>query len=353
MKNSKKKIIENIILSKGNIHFTLYVRPEYGLSHMKKQIVTAIMKTNEELKDILTKEELRDFLKPIWRMYSDENMLKKFKLPIGIFRNREDFHVLAIPVKHDSDFSLADSYFVKPLLKWMQFDHEYILVGVNNRSASLMYGDLTEAHVVDEIYYDENSVFKNESSFVDEISFWISEWKQTMGASPRTSLIILGAEPWVDKLSRKYEKKKGGVRLLRMNFEKEHRSLYLDEIRKIFAHEATLSLKTQIREFHFHTNNEEIITDIFEIAEAVSSGRVKKIMINEDFKIYGKYNVKDGTLNIHNRDMDYEDDDLLDDIAQEVIKQKGEVIVVSKNANDISAPIKAIVRKENFAEKQI
>ena len=353
MKSSKKKIIENIILSKGNIHFTLYVRPEYGLSHMKKQIVTAIMETNDELKDILTKEELRDFLKPIWRMYADENMLKKFKLPIGIFRNKEEFHILSIPVKHDSDFSLADSFFVKPLLKWMQFDHEYILIGINNRSASLMYGDLTEAHIVDEIFYDENSMLKNESSFIEEISFWINEWKQTMGASHKSSLIILGAESWVEKLSKRHEKKKGGVRLLRMNFEKEHRSLYIDEIRKIFAHEATLNLKSKIREFHFHTNNEEIITDIFEIAEAVSSGRVRKIMINEDFKIYGKYNTKEGTLNIHNRDMDYEDDDLLDDIAQEVIKQKGEVIVVSKNANDISAPIKAIVKKDFDAIKQI
>ena len=67
--------------------------------------------------------------------------------------------------------------------------------------------------------------------------------------------------------------------------------------------------------------------NIFHISKAVARGEVRKLMIASGTTVFGKIDDKSGSLAIHPYDLDHEDDDILDDLAQAVIAQGGEVIV--------------------------
>lgn len=83
--------------------------------------------------------------------------------------------------------------------------------------------------------------------------------------------------------------------------------------------------------------------NLFQIARAAVAGRVRKLIISDESRIFGKLDRGSGQLAIHAYDKDHEDDDILDDIAQEVITQGGEVVIVKQNELPTSDPALAIV----------
>ncbi len=86
--------------------------------------------------------------------------------------------------------------------------------------------------------------------------------------------------------------------------------------------------------------------NIFQIARAVVRGQVRKLVIMEDISIFGKIDRKSGGLAIHPFDQDHEDDDILDDLAQMVLSQGGEVIVAPRDQIPKGRPILAILEDD-------
>jgi hypothetical protein len=87
--------------------------------------------------------------------------------------------------------------------------------------------------------------------------------------------------------------------------------------------------------------------NIFQIAKAAIQGKVRKLIIADGINIFGKIDKKSGGISIHPAHLDHEDDDILDDLAQEVLAQGGEVIVASRDEIPKGRPILAILEKSN------
>lgn len=83
--------------------------------------------------------------------------------------------------------------------------------------------------------------------------------------------------------------------------------------------------------------------NIFQIAKAAIKGKVRKLIIADGIKIFGKIDKKSGELFIHPAHLNHEDDDILDDLAQEVLIQGGEVVVASREEIPKGRPILAIL----------
>lgn len=83
--------------------------------------------------------------------------------------------------------------------------------------------------------------------------------------------------------------------------------------------------------------------NIFQIAKAAVQGRIKKLIIADGINIFGKVDKKTGGLAIHPVDLDHEDDDILDDLAQTVLASGGEVVIAPREEIPKGRPILAII----------
>jgi hypothetical protein len=84
------------------------------------------------------------------------------------------------------------------------------------------------------------------------------------------------------------------------------------------------------------------------IAKAAVKGQVRKLMVAEDFNVFGKLDKLTGGLSLHPIDLNHEDDCLLDDIAQTVLMTGGEVTVVKKSEMPDQKPLLAIFNRSYF-----
>lgn len=73
---------------------------------------------------------------------------------------------------------------------------------------------------------------------------------------------------------------------------------------------------------------------------------MRKLIVTDELSIFGKIDSKSGGISIHPFDLDHEDDCILDDLAQMVLSQGGEVVVASRDEIPKGRPILAILDHE-------
>jgi Bacterial archaeo-eukaryotic release factor family 7 len=84
--------------------------------------------------------------------------------------------------------------------------------------------------------------------------------------------------------------------------------------------------------------------DIEAIAMAALSGRVRAVLAAEGETVWGKLDRRTGALTYHDRQIGTEDDDLLDDLCEECLKRGAEVYVVPRAVMPTASPIAAVYR---------
>jgi len=114
-------------------------------------------------------------------------------------------------------------------------------------------------------------------------------------------------------------------------------------IRKTLKIHSRKSLEKSLREFQIAENEKRTCSNLFQITKAVVEGRVRKIIVADDVNVFGMIDKSTGLLSIHPFDLDHEDDDVLDDLAQLVLSQGGEVVIASRREIPKSLPILAIL----------
>jgi hypothetical protein len=88
-----------------------------------------------------------------------------------------------------------------------------------------------------------------------------------------------------------------------------------------------------------------LATDRIEsVAEAVIQGRVSCVLTAEGETVWGLLDRATGSIERRERQLDAEDDDLLDDLCEEALKRGGEVFVVPRASMPTASPIAAIFR---------
>lgn len=84
--------------------------------------------------------------------------------------------------------------------------------------------------------------------------------------------------------------------------------------------------------------------DIEAIAQATLSGRVRAVLAADGESVWGKLDRKTGAITHHDRQIGSDDDDLLDDLCEECLKRGAEVYVVPRAVMPTASPIAAVYR---------
>jgi hypothetical protein len=356
MLTSKKATLKPILESENGVHLTAYLVNRGDLIDLKSQLKTVINEAYGWLNSAMSVDERKKFLEPLDALLIDARIFKQMKGNIGIFRTLDSFRVLNIPAEVEQGCQVATSFHVKPLLRWLQADQEFLLLGIEQDSAHLYQGSQDSFKLVDSILFPE--FFKQKQAVDgylslkesrqqrikdDETFVWLNEWITDLTKSSKPKLFIAGDKPRVVSLSRHLKYQNTVKTPVANSFVRHNVSEICTTVRKIIKAESQKWLEKALLEFRFAEEGNRTRKNIFQIARAVVQGKVRKLIVTDELNIFGKIDRKSGGLAIHPFDFDHEDDDILDDLAQMVLSQGGEVVIAKQNEIPKGRPILAIL----------
>ncbi|MEZ4871954.1 MAG: hypothetical protein R2827_06870 [Bdellovibrionales bacterium] len=148
--------LKSLLRSTEGLHLTSYLKNTGGTESLVKQLQESIEEANETLRPILDSDERKSFLLPLRKLLSESKLLNSFKGNLGIFRTEDTFRVLSIPIDVHPITVVASSFHVKPILKWIQVDQNFLLLRLENNSASLYWGSHSRSNLIDKINFPES-----------------------------------------------------------------------------------------------------------------------------------------------------------------------------------------------------
>ena len=345
MLTSKKDNLKTLIRSQGGVHLTIYLENRGRLLELKSQLREALEEAEEWLSSALTTEEKERFLEPIESLLTDPKIFKQMRGNIGVFRNQQSFRILNIPIDIEHSCQVATSFHVKPLLRWLQGDREFLLLGFEKDAAHLYQGSLDSFKLVDTILFPDIVSANSAVSFGATFE-WINTWLDELTKTSRPKLFVAGEPLLVQAFNQNLKYKNAVKTPVSARFAKSVAIELCQQIRKILKVESQKSIERALLEFKWAEEDNRAKKNIFQISRAVVKGKVRKLIVTDELSIFGKIDLKTGGLAIHPFDLDHEDDCILDDLAQMVLSQGGEVIVAKRSEIPKGRPILAILDDE-------
>ena len=165
----KRKNLKPILESCKGIHLTAYISNRGDLSDFNRQLEETINKAHRDIGAVMAPKERSKFLAPITSLIGEERILNGFKGNIGIFRTINSFWILNIPIEVEELCVVATTFHIKPLLKWMQVDREFLLLGLEEDAVHLYQGS---NHSIKSVYSFKLKELKESSN---EIIFPLNE----------------------------------------------------------------------------------------------------------------------------------------------------------------------------------
>lgn len=359
----KLQVLKPILESHEGVHLTAYLVNRGDLIDLKGQVRTVIEKTHQGLNDVLSFDERKKFLEPVEALLHDARLFKNIKGNIGLFRTRSAFRIISLPIEVEKSCFLASSFHVKPLLKWMQIDRDFLILGIADNSADLYLGNQTSFTKVDSILFPDS--FRRVDELGDYASLkrareirrrkneaftWIGEWLETITLRATPKLFLAGQKNLLKDLEKALKYKNLAKTPLAEVYRESDISSLCQKARKIITFEARATLENALMEFRFAEEINLAQKNIFQIAKAAVKGRVRKLIVADEIHIFGKLDKNTGGLAVHPFELDHEDDDILDDLAQTVLARGGEVVVASRDEIPKGRPALAILEpsERNF-----
>lgn len=91
------------------------------------------------------------------------------------------------------------------------------------------------------------------------------------------------------------------------------------------------------------THQKKVIDDLVKISRAAMNGKVKTLFLQNNSEVWGEIHRRTGQIDFHEKQINAKDDDILDDIACEVIRHGGEVVVLKQDDMPTRSPAAAIL----------
>ena len=340
MLSSKIETMKPLLQLVNGLHLTVYIKNRGDLSDIRSQIRDALDLAESYLVQVLSPTAMAKYLAPLHLLQKDTKRLKSFKGSIGLFRTENSFRALSLPVEVEPSCIVADTFHVKPLLKWIQLDREFLLLGLESNSASLYQGDLNTLKQIETVAYPEvfrgakgrdlhqSSVRSNQ--YFDTME-WLNGWIMNTTFEVRPRLFVAGKRELTQPLLQMLQYENSCSVPVWGSFSQEQTAEICSQIRSVLRLDARKSFERALVEFHYAVDVNQATGNLFTIAKAAVRGKIKKLLIADGIQIFGKLNRKSGDLKLNGRDLDHEDDDVLDDIAQTVLAHGGEVTIATSS----------------------
>lgn len=357
MVNSKNKLLKSVIDSKDGVHLSTYIKFDGDLISFKNRLNQLLTSVDEHLSFAMSYEEKTHFLKPFKALASDSETLSKFKGNIAIFRKNNFFRFISLPTEIEETAVVADTFHIKPLIKWAQQDQDFILVGLTAAGADIYKGNQVDFKKIDEVVYPD--LIKNINNEGRRLSLkekrlrkaelqntieWLARWVNDLTSGMPIMVFVAGPGEFVKPFVKGFRSEKLYPETLSSLYSENAAVEICKNIRALLRLDSREKLYQHLKEFEYAQKMKTAKVNIFQIAKAAIKGKIKKLVIAEDLHVFGKLDHSTGGVSIHPLDLDHEDDCLLDDLAQTVLLKGGEVIVAKRSEIPMGRPIVAVLQ---------
>lgn len=273
---------------------------------------------------------------------------------------------------------VADSFHIKPLLRYLQSSERFFALALSQKRVSFYEGSSaalgsldvaglpqTAAAALgledDETYVNYHSSVNgrraplypghgltNEPNQKDNLAqfFRVIDavlWDKVLRYE-RAPLILLGVDyllPIYRSVSRYEHITEAGVE---GNFDMAGADEIHRQIWPVVENQLRLRVEAALSDFGMLAARGLASEQLEAIGKAGSEARVDRLFIAEGAHLWGIYDRESGALELRSAQLDEHDDDVLDDLAECVLDQGGEVYFLSREAIPGGAPAAAILR---------
>lgn len=261
-------------------------------------------------------------------------------------------------------FSLANSFHIKPLLRYFHRNKKFFVLCFGEDKATLYVDGPERLKALDSIVYPAalqkglkeydlvtESTKKAYREQFEDFSNWISDWVSQDLIHEEGPLLVAG----VDHLTHPFTRNA------------TYKSTFRDDLGMgIFDNEAEFFKNAKMIVRRIADGEEKKAVSSFnrmlllgfgstylpQIAKQAVQGNISLLLVAREDHIWGELNRITGDVQIHHEQLTDLDDDLLDDLAEVVLGYKCKVLVLDKNCMPGLQPIAAIFKKapKNFLE---
>lgn len=241
--------------------------------------------------------------------------------PVALFASTEFSGVTSLPAIARNLTVVANSFHVKPLLKWLQRDRSFLILKFEERRARLMQCGLSNLKNIDILevaeseWSDEslklagrvaNEVFAqlDVPVIVAGESGVVERFYQISGRKNVVPTPIIDQGDWESELALH----KAALRVLEPYMERREDGLVKKYWRAFRSGQTTSSL------------NELVYLGV--------QGRIKHLFVSEKMNLWGQINYRTGEFKFTQRQHDSQDDCILDDLSEIVLFHGGSVTVL-------------------------
>lgn len=281
-------------------------------------------------------EIVNSLLDPIEYLAKSKKWLKS-QSPTGIFVTKGFAGFMNIPFDIKDLVVVADSFHVKPLIKWMQIEKPFYLLHFGSYQARLFQGELSGLKELEAIEYKKAKSKDTSIAYLERgISTLISHSHMPLilSGDPSDTETFKNLSPYKWVLSDSIN----GVEA-----EKEISVLHkkaLQILKPFLEHQE----QVQIQKYWAAKLKNQVSANLDEIIRLALKGEIKHLFINEKMNIWGQINYRSGQFVYHAKQIDAHDDDVLDDLAEIVMYHHGQVTVLPTHRMPDSQSAAAILR---------
>ena len=315
MKQLERMIKEELLKAPKELCLSIYVPPG-SPEEKKSNLNDLIVEACDYIQKTLTITETENFLRPLHAMSKRD--LERLEGSIAIFRAKSDFRCLTVPMALDKECIVSNHYNVKPLLRWLQEEHNFICVDFAPERVDILEGDAESFASLGcfglrpQDFSEIDSCIENKASEGDTATVYV--------CGERSS-----AQAYLNN-----------TRLRRIDPSVIEKSAYSGDYTRLWEmlndrtrHKALRKVKKSLMDFNLALIKGNGREDLREIIEAAKNRKIKKLIVSEDQRIWGRIDAYNEPLNRVNKQINYEDDDLLDSLSESVIVDGGEVVLAS------------------------
>lgn len=295
---------------------------------------------------------------------------------LALFRTRDLLVHYRMPVRLDPLVVVADSFHVRPLLKFLQSNQRYFLLNLSQGRVSLFKGSamglgpvdlssmprsLTEVLGVEHrertivvgsggprghspVYHGQG---KDDSVRDEEIARFFRVIDKALWEVLRDEtapLVVAATErhhPLFAQVCRYPHLLHEG---LRGNFANTKLEDLHAKAWPIVQRHLVERHKDVLERYGNQISRERATDDVSAIARHAVSGRVRELIVEDKSHLWGRMDKSTGAIELHAKQMDPHDDDVIDDIAEAVILRGGDVYAFEKGKLPTKSPVAAVLR---------
>ncbi len=279
---------------------------------------------------------IENLLAPIKYLMSTKKWILNDK-PLGIFVTQGFAGFTVLPFETKPISVVANSFHVKPLLRWMQNEKPFSVLHFEVDRAYLYLATASEIRLHDEILFvGQKSLSHHVANIESQVHAKLSKLK--------LPLVLSGVQSMVNV----YKTISRAKNIFSIKSDERIDTELADSLRiqslevlgEFFDRQ-----ESQLLQKYWTARVKNLTTsNLNEIVNLALKGEVKSLYINEKLHIWGQINYRTGKFTYHPRQLDAQDEDILDDLAEIVLYHKGEVFVLPTEKMPESQAAAAILR---------